>query len=84
MKQYKLWDKKSNINGVNAGHFLSQAPFKGYDGDIILIYADDGVTVTNVECKDILAQLTGFDRNMPLDEFMAKYFSAEETKSNES
>ena len=80
MKQYKLWDRQSKINGVNAGHFLSQAPFKGYDGDIILIYADDGVTVTNVECKDILAQLTGIDRNLPLDEFMAKFFTAEEIK----
>lgn len=84
MKKYSIWDRQSNINGVNAGHFLSQTPFKGYAGDIILIYADDGGTVTNVECKDILAQLTGIDRNMPLDEFMAKYFSAEETKSNES
>lgn len=80
MKKYSIWDRQSNINGVNAGHFLSQAPFKGYKGDIILIYADDGVTVTNVECKDILAQLTGIDRNMPLDEFMAKYFTAEEIK----
>lgn len=43
MKQYKLWDRQSKINGVNAVHFLSQAPFKGYDGDIILIYADEEI-----------------------------------------
>lgn len=78
MKQYKLWDKKSAINNVPATHFLNQNPFKGYAGDIILIYAENGVTVTNVECKDILAQLTGIDRNLPIDTFMAQYFAKEE------
>lgn len=78
MKQYKLWDKKSAINNVPATHFLNQNPFKGYAGDVILIYAENGVTVTNVECKDILAQVFGIDRTLPIDTFMAAYFAKQE------
>lgn len=74
MKQYKLWDKKSAINGVNAAHFLGKLPFKGYNGDIILIYSDDGARVTNVELKDILAKAYGISVVLPLDEFMTQYF----------
>lgn len=75
MKQYKLWDKTSPINGVNAAHFLNQSPFKGYNGDIILIYSDDGTRVTNVECKNILAEVYGISAELPLDEFMTQYFA---------
>lgn len=78
MKQYKLWDKTSAINNVPATHFLNQNPFKGYAGDVILIYAENGVTVTNVECKDILAEVFDIDKTLPIDEFMAVYFAKQE------
>lgn len=74
MKKYKIWNRTESINGVPASHFLGKAPFKGYTGDIILIYAENGTTVSNVECKDILAQLLGIDRNLPIDNFMSAYF----------
>ena len=85
MKQYKLWDKKSAINNVPATHFLNQNPFKGYNGDIILIYSDDGARVTNVELKDILAKAYGISAVLPLDEFMTQYFEkiAEEKNGGE-
>ena len=74
MKKYKIWNRSESINGVSASHFLESAPFKGCTGDIILIYAEDGTTVSNVECKDILAQLFGIDRNLSVDNFMSAYF----------
>ena len=70
---YKLWDRKEIINGVEASHFLNQPPFKNYSGDIILIYSESG-KVTNVECKDILASIYNLDKTLDLDSFMTKYF----------
>ena len=72
---YELWDRVSTINGVEASHFLNNPPFKNYDGDIILIYAENG-KVSNVECKDILATIYNIDATLPLDEFMAAYIEA--------
>lgn len=72
---YKLWDRKETINGVEASHFLNQLPFKNYNGNIILIYAESG-KVSNVECKDILAKHYNLDKTLDLDSFMAAYFEA--------
>lgn len=75
MKKYELWNRQDPINGVEASHFLNNSPFKDYEGDIILIYADNG-RVSNVECKDILAQIYGIDATLELDAFMEAYFKA--------
>lgn len=72
--KYKVWNKVEMINGVASSHFLNQTPFKGYTGDIILIYADNG-KVSNVECKDILASVYGIDKSLSLDAFMTSYFA---------
>lgn len=80
MKNYAIWNKQTPINGVSAQHFLSKPPFKGYNGDIILIYNEDKSRVTNVEGKDILAKVYGIDSSLSLDEFMSAYF----TKINQS
>ena len=72
---YKLWDRKETINGIEAGHFLNQLPFKNYSGDIILIYGESG-KVSNVECKDILANHYNLDKTLDLDSFMTAYFEA--------
>ena len=71
---YKVWDKTSSINGLEQQHFLSKPPFKDYESDIILIYGEDD-TVSQVECKDILASVYGIDKTLSLDEFMAQYFA---------
>jgi hypothetical protein len=52
---------------------VEENTFKNYNGDIILIYADNG-KVSNVECKDILANVYGIDKSLPLDAFMSEYF----------
>ena len=79
---YKLWNRKENINGVKASHFLTQTPFKNYKGDIILIYAESG-KVAQVECKDILADIYEIDKTLPLDEFMAEYKAKLEAQATE-
>lgn len=81
MITYKLWNRKDKINGVKADHFLKNKPFKDYKGDIILILNDD--KVTNVECKDILAEVFEIDVNLPLDEFMAEYFAKTSVQEGE-
>lgn len=80
--RYEIWNKKSKINGVNASHFLSQAPFKNYNGDIILIYGDNN-KVSNVECKDILASIYGIDATLNIDDFMSAYFTKLEELNTE-
>ena len=72
--KYKLWNRQDTINGVNASHFFKQLPFKDYDGDIILIYSENG-KVSQVECKDILAKVYDIDKSLSLDEFMSQYFA---------
>ena len=69
---YKLWDKKTPINGVEANYFLNKQSFKNYDGDIILIYAENG-SVSNVESKEVLALVYNINVNLLLDEFMVAY-----------
>lgn len=81
--QYKLWDRKEAINGKEASYFLGQLPFKNCTHDIILIYAENG-KVSQVECKEILANLYNIDINLPIDEFMAQYQAALEVKMEEN
>ena len=75
---YKLWDKKSSINGVEASYFLNKEPFKSNSGDIILIFNDSG-KVSNVESKQVLAKIYEIDETLPIDDFMNAY----EEKLNE-
>lgn len=69
---YSLWNRKDTINGIEASHFLEQKPFKDYGGDIILIYGEDYM-VSQIECKDILANVYGIDKTLSLDKFMLEY-----------
>jgi hypothetical protein len=80
--QYKLWNRKDKINGVEASHFLNQPTFKNYTGDIILIYADNG-RVTQIESKEVLAKVYGINVNLSLNAFMAQYFAILEEQNKE-
>ena len=80
--QYKSWNRKDYINGVAPSHFLNQPTFKNYNGDIILIYADNG-RVAQVERKDVLAKVYGIDINLSLVAFMTRYFLILEAMSTE-
>lgn len=80
---YSLWNRIDTINGIEASYFLEQKPFKDYEGDIILIYADNG-KVSQIECKDILASVYGIDKTLSLDEFMTQYETILTTPIKES
>ena len=73
--QYKIWNRQDKINGVEPSHFLNQPTFKNYTGDIILIYAEDTNKVSQVERKDVLANIYELDINLGLDEFMLGYLA---------
>lgn len=75
MQKYEVWNRTSPINGQPANYILSQMPFNTYNGEIILLYASDNTTVTNIECKDILASIYNIDKNLSTDLFMAQYFA---------
>ena len=79
---YKLWNRKTKINGMDPSTFLDYAPFKDYNGDIILIYTEDNKTVRQVESKQVLSEIYEIDYNLPLDDFMFEYF--EKVKQQES
>lgn len=68
VNEYKIWDRISPINGVQASHFLNDPFFKQSQSDIILIINNG--SVQNIERKDILASIYGIDENLPLREFM--------------
>ena len=80
---YKVWNRVEEINGVSAEHFLNSEPFKSCKHDIILIYNESG-RVTQVECKDILAQVYGIDKNLYIDAFMSKYFEIKAKEEQEA
>ena len=84
MKMFNIWDKETPINNMEASYFLNQNPFKNYSGDIILIYADNG-KVSNIECKDILAEVYGIDVTLDTISFMQEYFKKlKDVENNES
>ena len=72
--EYKLWDRKSKINNINASHFLQDKFWSQYNGDIILI-SENG-KVLNMEKKTLLAEAYNIDINLDLDKFMKKYEDA--------
>lgn len=68
---WKVWDKKSDINGCSAEYMLGA--FKHLQNEkTIYLKTVDGL-VTNVEGKSILAKLYGIDPSLPDDEFIAAY-----------
>ena len=80
---YKVWNRIDTINGVNAEHFLNSEPFKSCKHDIILIYNDNN-KVSQIECKDILAQVYGIDKNLEISAFMTKYFEIKDKEAQET
>lgn len=83
MKKYEIWDRRSPINGIGASYYLRKLPFSDYKGDIILIYNQEGNKVTNVECKDILADVYGINKKLSLEEFMENFFAAIDSLVNQ-
>lgn len=73
-KLYKLWNRTDKINGLEPKVYLSQYPFKNYNGDIILLYLKENI-ISQVESKEMLSQIYNIDISLPLDDFMNEYFT---------
>ena len=71
--KYVIWDRISPINGINALYFLQTVPFKGYAGDIILTYGENG-SIINIDRKDIMAEGDPYiDPSLPFETFIDLY-----------
>lgn len=68
---WKVWDKKTDINGCSAEEFLHTQKFL-VEEETIFLKSVNGV-VTEVEGKNILAESYGLDPTLPDDEFIAAY-----------
>ena len=82
MKNYKVWDRQSTINGKEASYFLNQRPFRDCTHDIILIMNESG-QVIQIECKNVLANHYNIDIELDIDSFMEQYFATLEEQANE-
>ena len=68
---WKVWDKKSNINGFSAEGFLNRHKHLANEETIYLKTVDG--RVAQVEGKGVLASVYGIDPTLPDDEFIAAY-----------
>lgn len=68
---WKVWDKKTDINGCSAEEFLHTQKFLDKE-ETIFLKSVNGV-VTEVEGKNILAESYGLDPALPNEEFIAAY-----------
>lgn len=68
---WKVWDKKSNINGFSAEWFLNRHKHLANEETIYLKTVDG--RVAQVEGKSILTEHYGIDPSLPDDEFIAEY-----------
>ena len=68
---WKIWDRKSDINGVFAEWVLNHHEFLQKEATIY-IRTENG-RVTNIEGKSILAYNHDIDPALPDDEFLAAY-----------
>ena len=67
---YKIWDKKENINGISAEDVLKSMP-ELRTVDVILILQNG--RVTNIENKDILIANLNLDINLSAEEVAERY-----------
>ena len=68
---WDVWDKKSDIDGFPAEHYLKTFENLANE-DVIFIKTVNG-EVTNIEGKSILAKTFGIDPALTNDEFIAAY-----------
>lgn len=68
---WKVWDKKSDINGFSAEYtFTSFQQLKNEETIYIKMVGDKA---TQIEGKSIIADLYGIDPALPDEEFLAEY-----------
>ena len=68
---WKVWDKKSDINGFSAEYTFTS--FQQLKNEETIYIKTVGDKVTQIEGKSIIADLYGIDPALPDEEFLAEY-----------
>lgn len=69
--QYKIWNKKDEINNADADHIINSLNIKK-DDEVFLIF-DDPSVVLNVEIVRIIKMVYALDDNLTADEVAQEY-----------
>lgn len=76
MRRYTIWDKKTDINGVNAEYFFTTNPYKNFvQNETIILTHDENDNVDEFLRKEVLAKHYDIDINLDIDTFMTQYFA---------
>lgn len=68
---WKVWDKKSDINGFSAEYTFTS--FRQLENEETIYIKMVGDKVTQIEGKSIIADLYDIDPALPDEEFLAEY-----------
>lgn len=69
--QYKIWNKKDEINNADADYIINSLNIKK-DDEVFLIF-DDPSIVLNVEIVSIIKMVYALDGNLTADEVAQEY-----------
>lgn len=69
--QYKIWNKKDEINNADADYIINSLNIKK-DDEVFLIF-DDSSIVLNVEIVRIIKMVYELDDNLTVDEVAQEY-----------
>lgn len=78
--KYKIWDKKSNINGQNASYFLKEKMFN--EGDVFLVL-NDYDTVTQIQSVNIIRANYNMPKELTSQEVAQKYIEIIEEQNKQ-
>lgn len=82
MMKYKIWDKKEQINGVEASYFIDSLKIKENDGVFLILDSQDNVQA--VEIDRIIKGVYELDSNLTIEEVAQRYIEIKEEEKLEA
>lgn len=73
---YKIWDRKENINNVNAEYFIESLNIRETDGVFLIL--DSNEEVQAVEIDRIIKGVYNLDKNLSVEEVAQEYIKIKE------
>lgn len=83
----KIWDKKEQINGINAETILANREDLVNEKEVILIVDDNTNRVTNIEIPSIICSNLGLDNSLPALEIgqkLVEHITEQNTKAKQN
>lgn len=85
--KYILWDKKSEINGVQAKEILSMQPQLAHDKEVVLEVTENTNKVTRIESVDLLRGICNAPDDvgaLDIIPYFDNYINKENEQSNQN